>query len=182
MESVKAKKNVDTWYYQSPVGLLEIRSTESLIRELLFCTSPANSETKTSACPETVLRCMQQLDEYFQGRRKNFDFPFLQDGTSFQKKVWDELAKIPYGKTISYLELSRRIGDTRSIRAVGSANGKNSLVIVVPCHRVIGANGDLVGFGGGLWRKKWLLEHEDRFENGVQVLFSHDVKDFSHKG
>ena len=94
-----------------------------------------------------------------------------QVGTEFQQSVWNELARIPYGRTISYHELSKRIGNTKAIRAVGSANGNNNICIIVPCHRVIGSNGDLVGYGGDLWRKKWLLEHEGKTVNGVQTLF-----------
>ena len=97
--------------------------------------------------------------------------PIHQEGTPFQTKVWHELLNIPYGKTISYLELSRRLGDTKVVRAAASANGKNNISIIVPCHRVIGANRDLVGYGGGLWRKRWLLALENRIANGVQTLF-----------
>jgi methylated-DNA-[protein]-cysteine S-methyltransferase len=170
---------MESWFYDSPIGALEIRSSGSLIHEILF--SSRAKENEDAPRPGVVVQCMQQLDEYFQGKRKDFDFAFSQHGSPFQQKVWSEVISIPYGKIISYLELSRRIGDTKAIRAVGSANGKNNMVIVVPCHRVIGSNGDLVGYGGGLWRKKWLLEHENMHENGVQVLFSHDVKDFGHK-
>jgi methylated-DNA-[protein]-cysteine S-methyltransferase len=112
-----------------------------------------------------------QLDEYFEGSRKDFDFPFRQKGTPFQLGVWDELLNIPYGKTISYLQLSQRLGNVKAIRAVGTANGRNNLPIVVPCHRVIGSNGSLTGYGGGLWRKQWLLEHENKYAHGVALLF-----------
>lgn len=94
-----------------------------------------------------------------------------QIGTAFQQKVWEELTHIPYGETLSYLELSRRIGDVKAIRAVGTANGRNNLSIVVPCHRVIGQNGQLTGYGGGLWRKDWLLKHEAKWAKGVLTLF-----------
>lgn len=89
----------------------------------------------------------------------------------FQEKVWQELLKIAPGQTISYMQLSKRLGDVKAIRAVGTANGKNTVAIIVPCHRVIGSNGDLVGYGGELWRKKWLLDHEAKYSNGVQTLF-----------
>jgi methylated-DNA-[protein]-cysteine S-methyltransferase len=114
---------------------------------------------------------MQQLDEYFAGQRIEFDLQVTQTGTSFQQTVWNELCNIPYGKTISYLELSKRIGNVKAIRAVGTANGTNHVSIIVPCHRVIGSNGSLVGYGGDLWRKKWLLEHEAKYAFGVQTLF-----------
>ena len=113
------------------------------------------------------MSCHQQLSEYFNGKRILFELPFQQTGTNFQQKIWNELTSIPYGKTISYLELSRKIGNSKAIRAVGSANGNNSICIVVPCHRVIGSNGALKGYNGDLWRKKWLLEHEGKYINGM---------------
>jgi methylated-DNA-[protein]-cysteine S-methyltransferase len=102
----------------------------------------------------------EQLDAYFAGELEDFDLPLAPHGTPFQLRVWDELARIPYGETISYLELALRLGDRKLVRAVGTANGRNPLSIIVPCHRVIGADGTLVGYGGGLERKRWLLEHE----------------------
>ena len=110
--------------------------------------------------PEVLEDAAYQFKEYFEGARQQFDLKLNPTGTDFQKKVWDALLKIPFGKTISYLELSKQLGDVKAIRAVASANGKNPLWIVVPCHRVIGSNGDLTGYAGGLHRKKWLLEHE----------------------
>lgn len=114
---------------------------------------------------------MQQFDEYFAGKRKQFDFSIQQEGTDFQQRVWSELQKIPFGETISYLELSQRIGNTKAIRACGTANGQNKLAIVVPCHRVIGSNGKLVGYAGGLWRKKSLLLYEAAFTVSTKTLF-----------
>ncbi len=105
---------------------------------------------------------MTQLDEYFTGKRKVFDLPLRQHGTDFQQKVWEQLLNIEYGNTISYLQQSKLMNNPLGIRAIASANGKNHLVIVVPCHRVIGSDGSLTGFGCGIWRKKWLLEHEAR--------------------
>lgn len=116
-------------------------------------------------------KCIVQLDEYFAGNRKNFDLPIYQEGTAFQKSVWNALTNIPYGQTISYLELAKRINNIKAIRAVGTTNGSNNNAIIVPCHRVIGSNGNLTGYGGGLWRKKWLLDHEAKHANGVQTLF-----------
>lgn len=118
-----------------------------------------------------LLQCVEELIQYFQGQRRQFEVPIHQEGTGFQTKVWNELLSIGYGKTISYLELSKRLGDVKAIRAAASANGKNNIAIIVPCHRVIGSDQTLVGYGGGLWRKKWLLEHEARLANGVQTLF-----------
>ena len=102
-----------------------------------------------------------QLKDYFSGIRTDFNFKLNPKGTDFQQKVWQELGNIPFGKTISYLDLAKKLGDPKVIRAAASANGKNPLWIVVPCHRVIGTDGSLTGYAGGLWRKKWLLEHEN---------------------
>ena len=101
-----------------------------------------------------------QIDAYFTGEREDFDLELAPHGTEFQLRVWAELVKIPYGETISYSELAHRLGDPKLVRAVGLANGRNPISIIIPCHRVIGADGSLVGYGGGLERKKWLLEHE----------------------
>lgn len=118
-----------------------------------------------------LINCVEQLIQYFNGQRRQFELPLNQPGTNFQQGVWSELLQIPFGKTISYLELARRIGDTKATRAVANANGKNNIAIIVPCHRVIGSNRELIGYAGGLWRKKWLLEHEAKVAYGVQTLF-----------
>lgn len=110
--------------------------------------------------PDVLQPAVTQLQEYFNGSRTHFDFSLNPQGTDFQKKVWNALVRIPCGKTLSYHQLAVQLGDVKAIRAVASANGKNPLWIVVPCHRVIGANGSLTGYAGGIWRKKWLLEHE----------------------
>ncbi|GAC1491814.1 MAG: hypothetical protein NVS1B13_21930 [Flavisolibacter sp.] len=112
----------------------------------------------------------RQLDSYFKGTLKKFELPIKAEGTEFQQRVWTLLENIPYGKTISYQNLSRQYGDVKSIRAVAAANGKNKLAIIIPCHRVIGSNQSLTGYAGGIWRKKWLLEHETRFQTGVEQL------------
>ena len=164
-------------YYHSPVGILEIRTSGDILNAVVYLNSwkgPAINEN--DVVTETDLsviaaETIKQLKEYFGGTRKKFDIPIQQNGTVFQLKVWNALLNISYGRTISYLQLSKNIGDVKAIRAVGTTNGKNSINIIVPCHRVIGSNGDLVGYGGDLWRKKWLLDHEARFENGVQTLF-----------
>ncbi len=118
-----------------------------------------------------IKKCIKQLDEYFSGKRKRFDLRLTFSGSAFQRQVWNELLNIPYGKNISYLTLSKRIENIKAIRAVGTANGSNKICIVVPCHRVIGSDGSLVGYGGDLWRKKWLLDHEAKIAHGVQELF-----------
>lgn len=163
--------------YQSPVGLLKIIVGAEFLNEILFMDNETgdihdenNSETSAEN-PVLASAIKLQLDEYFLGKRKTFDIPIKQDGTVFQSLVWNELIKIPFGKTISYLQLSRQIGNVKSIRAVGAANGRNHLPIIVPCHRVIGSNGSLIGYAGGLWRKQWLLEHENKFGNGIHLLF-----------
>ena len=169
--------NTETAYYQSPIGILEIQSNGNAISNVLFTNSWKGSklvedELNFAISESPAMKtCIKQLDEYFAGSRTEFTIPVLQSGTEFQQTVWAALCNIAYGRTISYLELSKRIGNVKAIRAVGTANGNNSICIIVPCHRVIGANGDLVGYGGDLWRKKWLLDHEGKIANGVQTLF-----------
>jgi len=161
-----------TTYYQSPIGLLKISGNENFIGEINFIDSiekPRDDHKKK--IPPVIINCIEELIQYFHGERRVFEFPINQDGTEFQKSVWNELLRIPFGKTISYLELSRRLGDTKAIRAAASANGKNNIAIVVPCHRVIGSKNDLVGYAGGIRRKKWLLEHEAKIAYGIQTLF-----------
>ncbi len=121
--------------------------------------------------PPMLINCVEQLIQYFNGQRRVFELPLNQAGTPFQQEVWNLLVTIPFGKTISYLDLARKTGDSKATRAVANANGRNNIAIIVPCHRVIGSNKDLVGYAGGLWRKKWLLEHEMKVAYGVQTLF-----------
>lgn len=166
--------DIATTYYKSPLGLLRIGGTDTYISEISFIDNLDEAGQNSSLkgpVPPIVIQCIEELIEYFQGQRRVFDFPIYQEGTEFQQKVWNELTAIPFGKTISYLDQSRRIGDTKAIRAVASANGKNNIAIVVPCHRVIGTNRSLVGYAGGLWRKKWLLDHETKIQYGIQTLF-----------
>ena len=113
----------------------------------------------------------KELNEYFTGKRKDFTIPLLYTGTDFQKRVWDELLKIPYGTTRSYGRQAEAVGLSSSVRAVASANGMNKIEIVVPCHRVIGENGHLTGYGGGLWRKRWLIDHEKK-HSGIPVMLT----------
>lgn len=164
-------------YYQSPIGILLLRIKESSLIELNFLDDEKRhnesllSERITETSQILLKQIAVQLDEYFSGKRKVFDIPIQQNGTIFQQKVWQALIKIPFGKTISYLQLSRNIGNVKSIRAVGSANGRNNIAIIVPCHRVIGSNGSLTGYAGGLWRKQWLLNHENKYDGGQHLLF-----------
>ena len=159
--------NLYTSYYSSPLGQLKLQCSDEHIKALLF----VDEVSETSNEHQLLQLCASQLEEYFSGKRKEFDLPLKQDGTEFQSKVWNLLCRIPYGKTISYNELAKLYGDLKAIRAVASANGRNNLAIIVPCHRVIGSDQSLTGYAGGLWRKKWLLEHENKFEHGVQSLF-----------
>ncbi|MSQ78284.1 MAG: methylated-DNA--[protein]-cysteine S-methyltransferase [Flavobacteriaceae bacterium] len=141
----------------SPIGFLWLEEDGNHVSKILFL------EEKTEDNPTSFLKQVaQQLAEYFEGKRMNFDFPSKQTGTNFQTRVWHELTKISLGETINYLQLARRLGDEKCIRAAASANGKNQLAIVVPCHRVIGSNGKLIGYSGGLHRKHWLLQHESK--------------------
>ena len=161
--------------YNSPLGIIKIKISDIYINELTFLNEEKEIQNETielSADGKKLLqKCMLQLDEYFSGNRKIFDLPIQQRGTPFQQNVWNELIQIPFGKTISYMQLAQQLGNVKAIRAAASANGRNNLCIVVPCHRVIGSDGSLTGYAGGLSRKKWLLDHENKFANGVSLLF-----------
>lgn len=163
--------DVFTTYYHSPVGVLKISGTKDYISEISFYDKVKKTDSKKRNLPPLLIQCMEQLIQYFQGELRIFVLPVHQAGTTFQQGVWNELMTIPYSKTISYLDLARMMGDSKATRAVANANGKNNIAIVVPCHRVIGANKELVGYAGGLWRKKWLLELETKVAYGVQTLF-----------
>jgi methylated-DNA-[protein]-cysteine S-methyltransferase len=163
--------NLYTAYYDSPIGQLKLQCSDRFIKAVLF----ADNTAETGMDHKLLHQCARQLDEYFLGKRTVFTVPLNQDGTGFQLKVWDLLSKIPFGKTISYYELSKQYGDLKAIRAVASANGKNNLSIIIPCHRVIGSNQSLIGYAGGLWRKKWLLEHEAKHYHGVQQVGLFDL-------
>jgi len=151
--------------------MLKISGTENYISEVSFYDKVEKAEGKKKNLPPLIIQCVEQLIQYFQGARRQFDLPIHQPGTKFQQGVWNEIITVPFGRTISYFELARKTGDTKAIRAVGSANGKNNVAVIIPCHRVIGANRELVGYAGGIWRKKWLLEHEAKLAYGVQTLF-----------
>lgn len=159
-----------TTYYQSPVGLLKITGTGTLITGVTFQDDPPATDADTDL-PAMVINCVEQLIQYFNGDRKVFELPMAQPGTGFQQGVWTHLAAIPFGKTISYIQLAIRQGDPKATRAVASANGRNNIAIIIPCHRVIGANRSLTGYAGGIWRKKWLLDHEAKITYGVMSLF-----------
>jgi len=151
------ESNLEIAYYNSPIGTLEIKGDADGIQSVLFIDEEVE-ETKNSS--EVLQNCITQLDEYFSGTRKEFELHLNIKATKFQEKVWRALLHIPFGKTRSYLEQAKALGDVKAIRAVASANGKNPIAIIIPCHRIIGSDGSLTGYAGGVWRKKWLLEHE----------------------
>ena len=143
----------------SPIGLLGLVVSDGALTELHMDATPrtaAGDATERKVMGEAV----SQVEAYFDGSLKDFDLPLRSDGTPFQQAVWRALERIPYGTVTSYVEIARRVGKPTASRAVGAANGRNPIAIIVPCHRVIGADGSLTGYGGGMWRKEWLLNHE----------------------
>jgi methylated-DNA-[protein]-cysteine S-methyltransferase len=157
---------MDTCIIHCPLGSTKISGD---INGIVSVTIGNTKEELSRIIPETLLECVTQLKAYFKEERKTFNLKLNPEGTSFQKKVWKQLETVPYGKTISYLELSKQLGAVKAIRAAASANGKNPLWIIVPCHRVLGSDGSLTGYAGGLHRKQWLLNHESKYKQ--QTLF-----------
>ena len=151
---------------KTPLGFAKLEGDQNGISSLTVLN---NEITASDVIPEVLEDCVRQLGEYFKGERTQFSLKLNPQGTNFQNRVWDALLKIPYGKTTSYLQLSKKLGDVKAIRAVANANGKNPLWIIIPCHRVIGSDGGLTGYAGGLHRKQWLLEHESPYKQ--QSLF-----------
>jgi methylated-DNA-[protein]-cysteine S-methyltransferase len=143
-------------YLTTPIGMMELCANATSLRAVEFVDHPRYLSQTTPLLEEAVV----QLNGYFHDQRRLFDLPLSFDGTAFQMVVWQELLEIPYGCTASYQDIARRLGRPRAVRAVGAANARNPITIVVPCHRVIGTNGSLTGYASGLWRKAWLLEHE----------------------
>jgi methylated-DNA-[protein]-cysteine S-methyltransferase len=157
-----------TTYYRSPIGILKIIGSQDGVASVLFVDdAPSDKDT-----PPVLRDCVMQLDEYFGGKRREFSLKLDLRGTEFQKRVWRELQKIPFGKTLSYLDIALTIGKKESTRAVGRANGQNPVSIIVPCHRVIGSDGSLTGYGGGLWRKRWLLNFENHMSQDDLFAFA----------
>ena len=141
----------------TPLGNAKIEGSLDGISSIVVL----DQEIKNSnSIPEVLKDCVTQLNEYFNGTRQQFSLKLNPEGTEFQKRVWNELLNIPFGKTWSYLQLTKQLGDVKALRAVANANGKNPIWIIIPCHRVIGTDGSLTGYAGGLHRKKWLLDHE----------------------
>jgi methylated-DNA-[protein]-cysteine S-methyltransferase len=147
---------METVHFKTPLGIATIVGNYDGVSSI----SVADEGVVSDEIPESLQEAVNQLKDYFNNKRTDFDLKLNPQGTEFQKKVWKSLQDIPYGKTRTYLEQSKVLGDVKAIRAVAAANGKNPLWIVLPCHRVIGSDGSLTGYAGGLWRKKWLLEHE----------------------
>ncbi len=156
-------------YVHSPIGMLEIQATQTAVHSIRFMKD--NEEIKSIVENDLTQQCSIELTEYFEGTRKQFTIPTQQEGTDFQQEIWEAVAKIPYAKTVSYLDLAKKANDENLTRAVGTANGKNQLAIVVPCHRVIGSNGKLTGYAWGLHRKQWLLDHEAKTNHTYSKLF-----------
>lgn len=156
--------------YESPIGIIEITGTDEAIYSILFSERDKIVNVIDDETPKVLKHCREQLDEYFKGKLTEFTFPYIYEGTDFQKTVWNSLKTVPYAQTCSYKDIAISIGKEKAIRAVGSANGKNKLSIVIPCHRIIGANKRLTGYAGGLWRKEWLLKHERTFEKGREGI------------
>jgi methylated-DNA-[protein]-cysteine S-methyltransferase len=150
--------NCSRMYYETPIGWLEVVGDEKAIEFVRFVEDEL--ERQVIGRSEVVSKCIEQLDEYFKGKRRTFDVPLKQVGTPFQQQVWKALESIPYGETVSYLHVAKKIGNEKAVRAIGGANNKNPIAIIVPCHRVIGKSGKLVGYEGGLWRKEYLLKLE----------------------
>lgn len=146
--------------YQSPIGVLEMIGSMNEIYSIMFVDREQIQHTIQEETPKVLIDCLKQIDEYFKGTRQVFTFPYKLEGTNFQQTVWKALASIPFGETGTYKELAIRINNEKAIRAVGHANGRNKLSIVIPCHRIIGSSGKLTGYAGGLCRKEWLLQHE----------------------
>jgi methylated-DNA-[protein]-cysteine S-methyltransferase len=142
----------------SNIGPIQLTASDTGLTGLIF---DAKSDNGSSGSNHSILNeARKQLDEYFQGKRKEFNIPLDMNGTEFQMKVWNAVAKIEYGTTATYQDIANSIKNAKSVRAVGLANGKNPIPIIIPCHRIIGSNGKLTGYSGGLWRKEWLLRHE----------------------
>jgi methylated-DNA-[protein]-cysteine S-methyltransferase len=159
--------------YTSPIGRIKIVADKDCIQAITFIDDLAStSNNEGIESPAVIHQCIDELIDYFDGSRTQFTVPIHQSGTDFQQKVWKELYEVPYAKTMSYAELAKKLGNTKVIRAAASANGKNKIAIIVPCHRIIGSDSNLTGYAWGLARKKWLLQHEFRVGLGVQTLFT----------
>ncbi len=162
------EQNLYTTFLESPVGWLKITADEESLLSIEFKDSKENSKNKL---PEILVKTKKQLQEYFRGKRKTFQLKIRPEGTEFQKKIWELVQNVPFGKTVSYLKIAMQSGSEKNTRAVGLANGKNPIPIVIPCHRIIGSNGKLTGYAGGIEKKQWLLKHELENSENTGLLF-----------
>ena len=172
---MSTEETFHTAIYKSPLGPMRMTASEHGLVSLHFDAT----ENEATATNPTLDNCRMQLDEYFAGKRKVFDLSYALRGTEFQVQVWKELLNVPFGETVSYLHIAQAVGDPKSTRAVGNANGKNPVPVIIPCHRVIGSSGNLVGYSGGMHRKKWLLEFERNLT--VPDLFNLSTNDVAHE-
>jgi len=148
---------LDTFYLESPLGTIKVKGDAAGIQEIYFEEAPLND---AATVPKNLAPCVEQLQQYFDGKRQQFDFNINPQGTVFQQKIWQLLGDLPFGRTLSYLKLARLYGNAKAIRAVAAAIGKNPILVAIPCHRVIGSDGSLVGYSGGMDRKRKLLQLE----------------------
>jgi len=153
--------------FECALGFLVLKSDGKSVTEITF----AEKDIQEQNSCVVLERCKEQLENFFSGKSIVFDVPLNPTGTEFQENVWSELQRIPYGETITYLDLAVRLGDPKAVRAVGTANGRNPIAIIIPCHRVIGAGNKLTGYAGGIWRKKLLLELEMKYNPNKRTLF-----------
>jgi methylated-DNA-[protein]-cysteine S-methyltransferase len=152
--------------FASPVGQLEITATINAVTAISFIESDISDDNATI---DLLIECQGQLEQYFSGNRTTFDLPLAPKGTDFEQSIWKELLNVEYGSTKSYLDIAKKMNNPGAIRAVGRANGANPIAIIIPCHRIVGSDGSLTGYAGGLWRKRWLLDHEAKVA-GTQLF------------
>ncbi|MBN2732631.1 MAG: methylated-DNA--[protein]-cysteine S-methyltransferase [Balneolaceae bacterium] len=151
---------INARYINSPIGVLKLEATDQALTAIKFSDDGQNAVNQPEPASAILEKARNQLKEFFDGHRQEFDIPLAPEGTDFEQQVWDQLKNIPFGKSITYTQLAQKLGDPNKVRAVGRANGQNPLPIIIPCHRVIGANNKLTGYAGGVERKRWLLQHE----------------------
>jgi methylated-DNA-[protein]-cysteine S-methyltransferase len=152
----------DTGYLMSPIGIVEIKANQGALVSVRFVSGQIPEKKIDNFESEIIQITKIQLKEYFEKKIEKFNIPMLVNGTKFQEGVWKEVQKIEYGCTKTYSDIAKSLGSVEKIRAVGNANGQNKLLVIIPCHRVIGSDGSLIGYAGELWRKQWLLEHESK--------------------
>ena len=161
-------ENIFKTTVETPIGCIELTTNQYYLLSVEFI---ANFNQSSVYQPDILKESVSQIHEYFKGLRKEFNLNVQPAGTDFQNKIWEQVKKVPFGKTVSYLEIARQTGSRNNTRAVGLANGKNPIPIIIPCHRVIGVNGKLTGYAGGFERKRWLLQHEQNYSGNSDRLF-----------